>query len=103
MVLGFGAKVLEDRLFPVTLHVIPVVDHPMANRVVDTVPRRLGIGKRLVTDEEVEILNPALRGEMAGLSWYCGSRSARLGGSTGRDGGWEYAGKENSRQQRGVG
>jgi hypothetical protein len=95
MVLRLGAEVLEDRLLPVTFHVIPVVDHTMANRVVDTVSRRLGIGERLIADEEVEIFDPALRGKMARLCWYCRSRSAGLGGrSTGRDGSGEYAGKK---------
>jgi hypothetical protein len=95
MVLRLGAEVLEDRLLPVTLHVIPVVDHTMADRVVDTVSRRLGVGERLVTDEEIEIFDPALRGKMARLCWYCRSRSARLGGrSTGRDGSGEYASKK---------
>lgn len=95
MVLWLGAEVLEDRLLPVTLHVIPVVDHTMANRIVDTVSRGLGIGERLVADEEVEIFDPALRGQMAGLCWYCRSRSARLGWrSTGRDGSGEYASRK---------
>jgi hypothetical protein len=95
VVLGLGAQILEDRLFPVTLHIIPVVNHTMANRVVDTVSRRLGIGERLVTDEEVEVFDPAFRSEMARLCWYCGSRSARLGrGPTGRDGSWKYASKK---------
>jgi len=76
MVLRLRAEVLEDRLFPVTLHVIPVINLAMADRVVDTVSRRLGISKCLVADEEVKVLNPALRGEMARLCWYCGSRSA---------------------------
>lgn len=60
MVLWLGTEVLEDRLFPVAFHVIPVVDLTMANRVVDTVSWCLGIGKRFVTDKEVEVLDPAL-------------------------------------------
>ena len=95
MVLRLRPEVLEDRLLPVTFHVIPVVDLTMADRVVDTVPWRLGIGERLVTDEEVEVLDPALRGEIARLCWYCGPRSARLcGRSTSRNGCWENAGKK---------
>ena len=95
MVLRLGAEVLEDRLFPVAFHVIPVVDLTMTNRVVDTVSWRLSIGERFVTDEEVEVLDPALRGEIARLCWYCRSRSTRLGGrSTSRDGSWENAVKK---------
>ena len=76
MVLWLRPEVLEDRLFPVTLHVIPVIDLTMANRIVDTVSWRLCIGERLVANEKVEVLDPALRGEMARLGWYCRSRSA---------------------------
>ena len=97
MVLRLGAEVLEDRLFPVAFHVIPVVDLTMANRVGDTVSWCLGIGERFVTDKEVEVLDPALRGEMARLRRYCRSRSARLGGrSTSRDGSWENAVKKTA-------
>jgi len=76
MVLWLRPEVLEDRLFPVTLHVIPVIDLTMANRIVDTVSWRLRIGERLVANEKVEVLDPALRGEIARLGWYCRSRSA---------------------------
>ena len=76
MVLRLCAEILEDRLFPVPLHVIPVVDLTMANRVVDTVSRRLRISKRFIANEEVEVLDPSLRGEMTRLCWYCGTRSA---------------------------
>lgn len=96
MILRLGTEVLEDRLFPVTFHVIPVVDLTMANRVVDTVSWCLGIGKRFVTDKEVEVLNPTLRCEMARLCWYSRSRSARLGmRPTSCDGSWENAVKNN--------
>jgi hypothetical protein len=76
MVLWLRPEVLEDRLFPVTLHVIPVIDLTMANRIRDTVSWRLRISKRLVANEKVEVLDPALRGEIARLGWYCRSRSA---------------------------
>ena len=76
MVLRLRAEILEDRLFPVSLHVIPVVDLTMANRVVDTVSRRLRISKRFIANEEVEVLDPSLRGEIARLCWYWGTRSA---------------------------
>ena len=70
MVLRLCPEVLEDRLFPVTLHVIPVINLTMANRIVDTVSWRLCISKRLVANEKVEVLDPAFRGEMARLGWY---------------------------------
>jgi hypothetical protein len=76
MVLRLCAEVLEDRLFPVSFHVVPVVDLTMANRVVDTISRCLRVSKCFVANEEVEVLDPALRGEIARLCWYCGTRSA---------------------------
>ena len=75
MVLRLRPEVLEDRLFPVTLHVIPVIDLTMANWIVDTVSWRLRISKRLVANEKVEVLDSALGGEIARLGWYCRSRS----------------------------
>lgn len=69
MVLRLSSEVLEDRLLPVTLHVIPVIDLTMANRIVDTVSWRLRISKRLVANEKVEVLDPAFRGKMARLGW----------------------------------
>lgn len=43
MILGLSAQVLEDRLLPVTFHVIPIVNHTMADGVVYAIARRLGI------------------------------------------------------------
>ena len=43
MVLGLGAQVLEDRLFPVTFHVIPIINHAMTNGVVYAIAGRLGV------------------------------------------------------------
>jgi hypothetical protein len=60
MILWLRPKVLEDCLFPITLHVIPVIDLTMADRIVDTVSWRLRISKRLIANEKVEILDPAL-------------------------------------------
>jgi hypothetical protein len=76
MVLRLCPEVLEDGLFPVTLHVIPIIDLTMADRVVDTVSRCLCISKRFVANEEIEVFDSALRGEIARLGWYCGTRSA---------------------------
>lgn len=60
MILWLRPEVLEDSLFPVTLHVIPVIDLTMTNRIVDTVSWRLRISKCLVANEKVEVLDPAL-------------------------------------------
>ena len=70
MILWFATKVLEYRLLPVTLHIVPVIDLTMADRIVDAVSRRLRVGECLIADEEVEVLNPALGREVSGSWWY---------------------------------
>jgi hypothetical protein len=72
MVFRFCSQIFEDGLLPVALHMIPVIYHSVANRIVDTISRSLGIRQRLIADEEVEILDPALRRKMAGLGWDSG-------------------------------
>jgi len=61
MILRLRAQILEDRLFPVTLHMIPVVNHSMSNGIVDAVARSLGVGECLIADEEVKVLNTPFR------------------------------------------
>ena len=92
VVLWFCTEVLEDTLLPEALHVVPVLDLAMADRVVQGVgperqhiavgpvahPPRLSaerqvvdslrVGNGLVTDEEVQILNAPLTRQMTGLS-----------------------------------
>jgi len=53
MVLRFSAQILEYRLFPIPLHMVPIIDHTVSDRIVHSISRRLGIGKRLVADEEI--------------------------------------------------
>jgi hypothetical protein len=84
VVFGLRSQILEDALLPVPLHLVPVFNHTVLDRVVDGVG--LAVGKRLVTDEEVEVLDTTLRGkvtrgrtETAGLG--------RNGGSTTTGGG----------------
>lgn len=72
MVLGLGAEVLEDALLPVAFHLVPVVNHAVTDRVVDVV--RLAVGEGLVADEKVEVLDTALRREVAA------GRATGLGG-----------------------
>lgn len=69
MVFGLCTKVLEDRLLPVSLHIVPIVNLAMANGVVDTIARGLSIGECFIANEEVEVLHAALRCEMARLRW----------------------------------
>ena len=75
VVLWLRAQILEDRLLPVALHVVPVVNHAVADGVVHPVPRRLRVGEGLIPDEEIKILNTPLRRKVA---WF-----ARNSGRTG--------------------
>jgi hypothetical protein len=72
MVFRLCPEVFEDGLLPVPLHMIPVVYHPVANRIVHAIARGLGIRERLVADEKVEVLDTALGREMTRLGWDCG-------------------------------
>ena len=61
VIFRLGPQVLEDRLLPVPLHVIPVLNLAMTDRIVDAVSRSLRVRKCLVADEEIKILDSALR------------------------------------------
>ena len=76
MVLGLCTKVLEDRLLPIPLHVVPILDLTVADGVVHTITGGLGVGEGFVADEEVEVLYAALGREMTGI----GGRSGSAGG-----------------------
>lgn len=67
VVLRLGPQVLEDSLLPVSLHVIPVINHAVADGVVHAVPGRLGVRERLVTDEEIEVFDSAFGREVSRL------------------------------------
>lgn len=64
MILRLCAQILEYSLLPITLHMIPIINHPVANRVVNAISRRLGICECLVSDEKIEVLDTPLRREM---------------------------------------
>lgn len=51
MILRLSLQVLEDALLPVPFHQVPVINRPMANRVVNGV--RFGVRDGFVADEEV--------------------------------------------------
>ena len=65
MVFGLCSEILEDRLLPVTFHVIPVLDHAVANRVVDAIAGRLGICEGFIANEEIEVFDAAFGSKMA--------------------------------------
>lgn len=54
MILWFSPQILEDALFPVTFHMIPIINEAMSYRVMETIG--LGVGDSFITDEEVKIL-----------------------------------------------
>lgn len=58
MVFGLSAQVLEDALFPEALHVVPILDQSMLDRLVNLV--RLGIRICFITNKEVKILDATL-------------------------------------------
>lgn len=70
MIFGLSSKILEDRLLPVSLHIVPIVDHTMADGVVDAISRSLLIRNGLVTDEEVEVFDTSLGRKITRLGWY---------------------------------
>lgn len=67
MILWLRSKILEYRLFPVPLHMIPVVNHSMTNGIMDSVAWRLRVGQRFIADEEIEIFYTAFRRQMTGF------------------------------------
>lgn len=67
VVLRLSTKVFEYGLLPVALHMIPVVNHTMADGIVDTIC--LGISKRFISDVKIEVLNSTFRSKVA---WFGG-------------------------------
>lgn len=61
MVFGFDTEVFENRIGPETLHVIPVLDLSVTNRVVHTVSGTVASSQRLIANEEVQVLGTTLR------------------------------------------
>ena len=76
MVFWLCPQVLEDRLFPIPLHIVPILDLTMADGIVHAVARCLRVCKRFIADEEVEVLDAAL-----------GRKMTRFGGKSGPAGG----------------
>ena len=58
MIFRLSTQILEDALFPISLHMVPIVDEAMSDWVMDAI--RLRIGDCLVTDVKVEVLDAAL-------------------------------------------
>jgi len=62
VVLGLNSQVLEDGVRPEPLHMVPVLNLTMTDRIVDAVSGIVGNSKSLIADEEVQVLRPPLGG-----------------------------------------
>lgn len=84
MIFGLSPQVLEDCLFPVSFHVIPVVDHTVSDGVVNAIARCFRVRKCFVADKEVKILNSTFGCKMSwfGRNGWC-SRGLRRGAACG--------------------
>ncbi len=92
MVLWLASQVLEDRLLPVSFHVIPVVNLTMPNRIVHAVSRCLGVRECFISDKEIEVFDTALGREAAGFAGDGWTAATGLrSGSTSGNGGREHA------------
>lgn len=58
MILWLCTQVLEDALFPISLHVVPIIDETMSDGVVYAI--RLRVRDCLVADVKVEVLDATL-------------------------------------------
>lgn len=60
VVFGLHAEVLKNRVRPKALHVVPVLDLPVSNGVVHTVPGAIASSQSLITNEEIQVLGTTL-------------------------------------------
>ena len=79
MVLRLSSQILKYCLLPESFHEVPVFDLTVPDRVVDVV--RLTVSDRFVSNEKIQVVYPALSGNVGG-----GGESARLGGDRGATG-----------------
>jgi hypothetical protein len=59
MIFRLSTQILEDTLFPIPLHVVPVIDKAVSDGVMDAI--RLRVRNCLVADVKVEVLDATLR------------------------------------------
>ena len=59
VILWFCPQIFEDRLLPVPLHIVPVINLPMSYRIANAVSWGFRVGDGLVADKEVEIFHSA--------------------------------------------
>lgn len=71
MVFGLAPQVLENRVFPKPLHVIPVFNLSVSNGIVDRVGRAVGGSEGLVSDVKVQVLGSFTADVAAGRAFGC--------------------------------
>jgi hypothetical protein len=59
VILRLRPEILEDRLLPVPLHKIPVLNLPVSDWITNTISWSFCVGDGLLADEEVQILYSA--------------------------------------------
>ena len=62
VILRLCPQILEDNLLPITFHMIPIINHSMADRIVNTISWRLLVRDSFVSNEEIQVFNTAFRG-----------------------------------------
>lgn len=92
VILRLSPQILEDGLLPVSLHVVPIINHTVSDGIMDAVSRCFRVGKGFIADEEVEVFHSTFRCEVTGFRGNSGC-TRRLGGGTARGNrSWEYTG-----------
>ena len=98
MVFGFSSEILENCLFPVSFHMIPIIDLPVTNWIVYAISWSLRVGQCFISDKEVEIFGAAFAREvtaragtaseetwLVGDSWPTRTSAPGSSGGFGRD------------------
>lgn len=57
VILRFRSEILENGLFPISLHVIPVINHSMSDRIMYPITWGFSICQSFITDEEIEVFD----------------------------------------------
>lgn len=81
MILRLNAQVLENRVRPISLHKVPVLDLPMADWIVHSITRTTTRSQTLIANEEVQVFRSTLRRQMRTCS--CASSQKRRLASNG--------------------
>lgn len=67
MIFGLSPQIFEDRLFPVSFHIVPIIDHTVSDGIMNAITRCLRVRKGFVADKEIKVFDSTLRCEMSWL------------------------------------